>query len=288
MHTANLQAFIAVADTASFTRAAEQLHITQPAISKRIAALEDELAARLFDRVGHNTLLTEAGDTLLPRARRILAELDDSRRAILNLSGKISGSISLGTSHHIGLHRLPTVLRQFTQTYPDVELDLHFMSSEDIAQAVIRGELELGLSTLPKNLAPQLQSTPLWRDPLCFACALHHPLAGQASILPSDLAKYRALLPAPNTATRAILDDALRDYQVELHTGIATNYLETIKMMVSVGLGWTLLPLTMTDQQIKLFNVKGISLARTLGIITHTNRTRTNAANAFINCIRAP
>lgn len=286
MHIANLQAFITVADTGSFSRAAEALHLTQPAISKRIVALEQALDARLFDRIGHHTYLTEAGSTLLPRVRHILAELDDSRRAIRNLSGQVAGSLSLGTSHHIGLHRLPAVLRTFTQHFPEVEINLHFMSSEDITQAVIHGDVEIGLSTLPRHLAPQLHAIALWHDPLSFACSPDHPLAAQTTILPADLAKYRALLPTPNTETRAILDEALLPYLVELDTGIPTNYLETIKMMVSVGLGWTLLPRTMTDEQIHLFDVVGIELTRTLGIITHTGRTRTNAVNAFLDCIK--
>ncbi|MDH5778224.1 MAG: LysR family transcriptional regulator, partial [Gammaproteobacteria bacterium] len=127
----NLTTFVAVAETGSFSQTSEQLFLTQPAISKRIAALEDELGTSLFDRIGRSVSLTEAGQALLPRAHKILLEVEDSRRAISNLSGNISGKLSIGTSHHIGLHRLPPVLRQFNIAYPDVELDIHFMDSEE-------------------------------------------------------------------------------------------------------------------------------------------------------------
>ena len=107
MDISNLQAFVVVADTASFSLAAEQLHVTQPAVSKRISTLENQWDTRLFNRLGRKVLLTEAGQMLLPRAKRILSELEDCRRALGNLSGQVSGTLSIATSHHIGLHRLP-------------------------------------------------------------------------------------------------------------------------------------------------------------------------------------
>ena len=118
MDIASLQAFVIVADSGSFSVAADQLHLTQPAISKRIAALETDLNVRLFDRLGRAVRLTEAGAVLLPRARRILSEVEDSRRALRNLAGTVAGSLIIATSHHIGLHRLPPVLRIFTAQYP--------------------------------------------------------------------------------------------------------------------------------------------------------------------------
>ena len=119
MDIAALKAFIAVADSGSFSLAAEQLFLTQPAISKRVSALENELEARLFDRIGRSVSLTEAGQALLPRARNILLNLEDSVRALSNLSGEVHGTLRFGTSHHIGLRRLPPVLKAFVQAYPD-------------------------------------------------------------------------------------------------------------------------------------------------------------------------
>ncbi len=106
MDLANLSAFIAIAETGSFSGAADRLFLTQPAISKRIAGLEQQLGVRLFDRLGREVTLTEAGRALLPRAYQILNVLDDTRRALTNLTGAVSGRLTLATSHHIGLHRL--------------------------------------------------------------------------------------------------------------------------------------------------------------------------------------
>src|SRR2546426_1778475 len=107
MDTQALAAFIAVAESASFSRAGEALHLSQPAVSKRIAALEEQLRSPLFDRVGRRIGLTDAGRALLPYAKRVLQDIEDGRRALSHLSDKVSGRLSIGTSHHIGLHRLP-------------------------------------------------------------------------------------------------------------------------------------------------------------------------------------
>lgn len=107
MDLASLNAFIAIAEVGSFSRAGDRLHLTQPAISKRIASLEQQLGVRLFDRLGREVNLTEAGRALLPRAYQFLDVLEDTRRALTNLSGDVTGRLTLATSHHIGLHRLP-------------------------------------------------------------------------------------------------------------------------------------------------------------------------------------
>lgn len=109
-----VKAFIAVADTRSFSVAAERLHLTQPAVSKRIAQLENQMKVRLFDRIGRTVTLTEAGRKLEPRAKLILTNIEDTHRAISNLNNAVTGQLALATSHHIGLWRLPDILRRYT------------------------------------------------------------------------------------------------------------------------------------------------------------------------------
>ena len=168
MDTANLQAFLAVADTGSFSRAAEQLHLTQPAVSKRIAMLEQQLDARLFDRIGRHVSLTEAGLALQPRAQQVLSLMNDTRRALSNLSSEVSGRLSIATSHHIGLHRLPPVLREFTRRHPQVSFDIQFLDSEVAYDKVLHGEIELAVITLAPEVAPPVMSELIWDDPLDF------------------------------------------------------------------------------------------------------------------------
>jgi len=281
MDIAALKAFVTVAETGSFSLAADRLFLTQPAVSKRVAVLERELDARLFDRIGRTVSLTEAGNALLPRARNILLELADSVRAISNLSGEVHGTLRFGTSHHIGLHRLPPALKQFTQLYPRVRMDIRFMDSEAACEAVEHGELELGVVTLPPHPSPSLTTRPVWSDPLAVVVANDHPLAHKRRIKLDDLAQHPAILPAPNTYTRQIAEQAFERLSLDLDVALSTNYLETIKMLVSVGIGWSLLPMTMLDTQIKKLPVQELKLKRSLGIVYHRERTLSNAAIAL-------
>jgi DNA-binding transcriptional LysR family regulator len=281
MDIPNLQAFVAVAETGSFSTASETLFLTQPAISKRISALESELDIHLFDRIGRKVTLTEAGTALLGSARKILLQIEDSKRAIQNLSGHVSGKLSIGTSHHIGLHRLPPILRAFTQTHPEVELDLHFMDSEEACHAIEHGDLELGIVTLPLNPARVLETHQVWPDPLDIVVNQSHPLTRLNKITAKQLANYSAILPTPGTYTRQIFEHTMRKHKLKLKVGLSTNYLETIKMMVSVGLGWSVLPRSMINKELKTLNIEGIVLQRQLGIVRHSGHTLSNAAKAM-------
>lgn len=287
MDTVNLQTFIVAAELKSFSLAAEQLYLTQPAISKRIAALEAELGSALFDRIARRISLTEAGREFLPRARTILDEIEDSRRLISNLTGSVAGRLSIGTSHHIGLHRLPPVLRQFSKTYPEVVLDLQFMDSEAACRAVQMGDLELGIVTLPLEPLADLQSKLIWPDPLDIVVAHEHPLAKKPRLSFQQLAEHPAILPSPGTYTRQLLERSVAKAGGKLGAGMTTNYLETIKMMVGVGLGWSVLPRSMLNEELLALKIHGIKLARQLGIVRHQARTLSNAASAMINTLQA-
>ena len=280
MDTNALQAFLAVADSRSFSGAAEKLFLTQPAVSKRIAALEQELDSRLFDRLGKQVILTEAGRTLLPKARHIVQELADSRRLIANLSEDVSGTLQMATSHHLGLHRLPGVLRDYSLRYPQVEFDLRFTASEAASELVAAGEIELAVVTLPDTAPDKLLAEKIWDDPLSIMVNRKHPLLKSKNRL-HDLQHYPAILPDPGTVTRRLIEQPLERLNVQLKIGLETNYLETIRMLVTVGLGWSVLPLTMQTRELECLPLNEIVFKRELGIVVHTSRTLSRAAQAF-------
>ncbi len=282
MDLANLNAFIAIAEVGSFSEAAERLHLTQPAVSKRIAGLEQQLKVRLFDRLGREVSLTEAGRALLPRAYQILNVLDDTRRALTNLSGEISGRLTLATSHHIGLHRLPPLLRAFTRAHPQVALDIQFLDSEVAYEEVLHGRAELAVITLAPEAREPVRAIPVWDDPLDFVAAPEHPLARMPAISLADVAQHPAVFPGDNTFTHHIVRRLFEGQGLTPNIGMSTNYLETIKMMVSIGLAWSVLPRTMLDEQVERLPLPGIQLRRQLGYILHKERTLSNAAKAFM------
>ena len=166
MQISQIQAFLAVAELGSFTQAAERLHITQPAVSKRIRQLETQVRVELFDRVGKRSILTPGGLAFKPHAERILQELQAYRQDLSRQQGTPSGSLKFATSHHIGLHRLPQVLREYKIRYPQVDLDLQFMDSEDACAAIAANELELAIVTLPEIVDERLLCETVWIDEL--------------------------------------------------------------------------------------------------------------------------
>jgi len=285
MDTNQLAAFIAVAETNSFSLAAERLHLTQPAISKRIAVLEQMIGNSLFDRIGKRVILTEAGQILLPRAKKILREIEDTRTAIHNLGTSVSGRLSVASSHHIGLHRLPPVLKEYSSLYPRVSIDISFLDSEQAYQQVAHGEIELAVVTLAPVMMDNIISQPVWDDQLCIMTAADHALTRLDKVTLGDLLEYPTILPAANTFTRQLVETIFKDHKIRLEVDMSTNYLETIKMMVSVGMAWSILPLTMLDESLRVLPVDGIQLSRQLGYIHHHHHTLTNAARAFIEIL---
>lgn len=282
MDISSLRTFLTLAQTGSFSKAAETLFITQPAVSKRIATLEDSLGVKLFDRIGKQVKLTEAGEALLPGSRRIVAEMDESQRIVSNLQSHTRGKLSMATSHHVGLHRLPDVLKKYTRAYPDVELDIRFLDSEQAVPQILHGEIEFAIVTLADKPQAQLRHIELWSDPMHCVVAKQHALAKQKRVTHKQLLQQAAILQTAGTHTRHLVDAAL-DYQLPENILLETNYLETIKVMVQAGLGWSMLPDSMIDSTLVTLNVKQLEIDRHLGIILHEQRTLSNAAHRLFN-----
>lgn len=281
----SIKAFLTVAQFRSFSAAADQLHLTQPAVSKRIALLEHQLGVKLFDRIGRTVSLTQAGEELAPRATVILAEVEDTQRAIGNLNNAVSGRLTLATSHHVGLWRLPSVLKAFSDRYPDVALDLHFMDSEVAHEQIVQGNLEIGIITLAPRPHERLAARQIWNDELVFVCAADHPLAQLTTPTLAAIADYPAVLPDISTFTGRIVKGLFSRAQLSLQVSMSTNYLETIKMLVAIGQGWSVLPRTMIDQEMQVLALPDIHLTRQLGVIHHVQRTLSNAAQVFIELL---
>ena len=292
MDTQLLEAFIAVASTGSFSDAAEKIHLTQPAVSKRIALLEQQLNCRLFDRIARSVTLTEAGEALLPRANHILREIADTAQAINDLSGDISGRLRLAISHHIGLHRLPPILKQFAQAYPEVTIDVDFMDSEKAYEGILQGRFEVAAITLAPESHPKIEAKTIWPDPLVFMVSEDHPLLAKSQPKQNthptldDLRNYPAILPGLGTYTGRMTRALFEQQNVPLPPTMTTNYLETIKMMVSIGLGWSLLPKSMLEPGIQAVAIPGIQIQRELGYIHHREKSLSNAAKAFIHLLQ--
>ncbi len=285
MDIQNIRAFLMIAETGSFSRAAERLFITQPAISKRISTLEFALDCQLFDRLGKNVQLTHAGKAIIPSYQRILTEIDEAQRIISTLRTQVSGHLKFGTSHHIGLHRLPPILRHYTRQYPDVELDIQFMDSEQAADLILQGNIELALITLPDDIEKPLTTIPIWTDDMQCVVASDHALSKQSTVTIKQLTEYGVLLQSHSTHTRDIIDHALK-LDAKTKIIMESNYLETIKAMIQNGLGWGVLPESMIDDSLHKLKIKSIKMERHLGILLHASRTLSSPASSLLETLK--
>ena len=183
------------------------------------------------------------------------------------------------------LHQMPRVLKEYSKRYPEVSLDLHFMDSEIAHEQIVQGNLELGIITLAPKPHERLASIGIWQDQLAFMCARDHPLARVDKVFIDDITEYPAILPDKSTFTGRIVKTMFEERGLNLDISMSTNYLETIKMLISVGLGWSVLPVSMLDDTVQVINVPNVIMTRDLGVIHHVQRTLSNAGQAFLDLL---
>lgn len=294
MDVDSLSAFVTTIKEQSFSKAAIKLNLTQPAITKRIQNLENQLSVKLFERLQREIILTEAGEALLPHALNVLHEIDNAKLAIVNIHATISGQLRIVASHHIGLHRLPLILKNFSKRYPDVDLKLNFLDSESASPLLKDNQADIAFITIPSDMNQDYESHLVWEDPMSFICGKSHPLSKLEVVHPSDLSKHNAILPSITTLTYRVVETIFKQNRVKLKASIPTNYLETMKMMASVDMGWSVLPNTMIDEELVVIplsekfrqsgqgDITKHPVSRKLGAISYRKKNLSNAAKAFI------
>ena len=287
MKLAAFEAFVKVMETGSISLAADQLFITQPAVTKRIHSLEEYFGVKLFESAGRGVQATHAAHSLLPKVKNWLNELGDIHHTLSHEQGQVHGRLNIVTSHHIGLHHLPDHLRRYVQDFPDVTLDVHFVDSEQAHEQVLAGDLELAFLTLPPQGDDRLQYVTIWNDPLVFVAAPFHPLAQQKRLKLEDLTQFPSLLPAAQTYTSQITLAEFEKQGVKPKITMSNNPLESIRMLVSIGLGWSVLPKTLINQDLQQLDIN-LEMNRQLGMVWHPGRTQSKAAQALVNFMQQP
>ncbi len=240
MELQQLRTFAAVARLRSFTRAAQELHLSQPAVSRQIEALEGSLGTPLFSRQGRRVLLTEPGRVLLDYAERLLDLADQAARSLEELRRVRSGRLNLAASTTPGNYLLPEVLAAFQARHPDVEARMAVHPSGEVERLVLDGRADLGVA------AGSLRSTALFaipfvEDELVLVTPPGHPLAHPgmvtAGALAATLARARLLLREPASATRRAAEAHLRSLGIRPAHPVELGHTEAIKGAVAAGLG---------------------------------------------------
>ena len=249
MEIRQLEALIGIADHGTFSSAADVLGTVQSNISNRIARLEAELGTELIDRA--NGVVTESGEIVVLRARRILSELGAIAADVSELNADIRGQVSLGMIGTAGRWIVPLLLEAQRATYPHVALRIIEGSNSALEPQVVNGQLDIAVLAWPV-IAPELQEVDLFKEDLVLIVDKHHPLAQtKGSVTFETLAQYELMLPLRGTPIRREIDDASRAQGVELRPLIEMDGLRTIASLTFDGHGPTILPATMLSKHLR-------------------------------------
>lgn len=285
----SLKTFIKVAETGSFSRSAEQLNLSQPAISKRIATLEVRLDAQLFDRVGRKVHLTEAGQILLSGAKQIQLEVDRIEDVLLSHGTEINSSLTIGTTAYIASNQLSPLISVFEQSFSGVEIDLQLASTESLVERAASNMIELALCPLHRSsinaLPTVLQHVELWSTDLNIVAKTDNPLASLSRVTQSELAASKAILPKHGTFARKAIDRELAFDTNKDDLSVAAEDFNTMRSLALMGMGWTYLPEYMIDPTLVKLNVPGINMKYTTTMLRRRERTMSRAAEAFLGTI---
>ncbi len=278
-----LKSFLALVRLKSFTLAAKELEITQPALTKRIKRLESIVGSALIDRDGNQLALTQAGSLLSDKAPQIISDINNSIQEIRDLSGEISGQLLFATSHYLGLHYLPEYLERFIDQYPSVDLQIDFIDSGMAYNQVLSGDIELALVTFPYNQDQRIKHIPIWQEQMQIACHQNHALMKEKEPLKA-LVNYDAILPPAQTFPRDLFEHNLKELGIKHGRVKTANYLEVIAKLVACKMGWTILPAAVIQAPLIALTQKSKTV-RQMGIIHRNNKSLSNSAKAFIRML---
>jgi len=288
MELHQLRYFCAVAETGSFSRAAERSHVSQPSLSQQILKLEDELGARLFDRLGRSVRLTELGKTFLPRARAVLRELEAARGDVVESKEFIGGPITVGVIPTVAPYFLPTRLTTFSRKFPQVRLTIVEEITPVLLDRLRAGAIDIAILALPIR-GHEFDAFPLLTERLFAALPKKHKLNSRRSLSLKDLRAEPFLLLRDGHCFRdtavAACDRARLHPQIVFESGQFSSLLS----MVGAGMGVSIVPEMAIEKQspCRYVRIADDQAVRTIGAVILRGRSLTRAHNAFLSHLRA-
>lgn len=286
-----LQVFYTVAKQLSFTKAAELLYMTQPAVTFQVKQLEEHFNTRLFERSHSKITLTPAGEVALEYAERILSLSSEMDTRLGELTGQISGTLLVGASTTIAEYMLPRLLGDFKAQYPNVHARLMVANSESIEAKIADHTLDVGLIEAPSH-HPQLMSHVCCEDELVAICSPKYQVAQYISITPVQLAELPYVSRESGSGTREVMDDYFRKNGVQpedLHIVMELGSREAIKGAVEAGLGIAIVSRATIQKEIKLGDLIAIPLEprlyRPLSMVNAKEKFRSRLLQTFLEFV---
>lgn len=284
-----LQVFHTVARLLSFTKAAETLHMTQPAVTFQIRQLEEHFNTRLFDRTHNRISLTVAGQRVYDYAEKIIALYGEMDSRVRELTGDVSGILIIGASTTIAEYVLPGLLGEFQSRYKDVNVRLSVSNSLGVVHMVENNTVDIGIVESPvtnKNLAVEV----CWHDELMFICQPSHALAKKTGITPQEIVTLPFLCREEGSGTREVINEYLEDNKVSAHDlNLCMEFgsPEAIKSAVEAGLGVSIVSRATVGKELKLKTLVAIPLnpvlERPFSFVHQRQKFRLRAVEEFMN-----
>jgi len=284
-----LNTFVEVAKLGSFSRAAEKVLRSQPAVSAQIRQLEQEYGHRLFDRTAKSVRLTPAGEVILEYARQLLALRGNSLRAVAERNGVPVGTLSIGANEGTFLYVLPKVFAKYHKMFPKIRISVYRNFTHKVIEKVEDGALDLGIVTLPVK-SPSLTVVPLFKDRVLLMVGSGSPLFNKRSVTMEELAQQPLIIPKTGS-TRKLIEKNLRPYRENLNITMELTSLTMIKRFVTAGFGVSLISSTFARENVrrgdvKLLKIEGLEISRELGLIFQKHRSLPSSASMFAELAR--
>lgn len=284
---ADLRAFVMVGELQSFAAAAKALHLSQPALSRRISHLENLLGVRLFDRTTRSVALTQLGQRFLGQVRSGIDGLDRSVIDLHDVAHLEAGDVTIGCVFSAVHHFLPAVIRSYREHHPHVLVRIIEEGADEVLASVKSGEADFALNYTGMQ-DPEVEFTPLLKEPFVLACPVGHPLARRRSVGWEELANYPYALVSHASRNRVLIDQALADLTPLPRPVCEFRHISTLIGFVDNGLGVAIVPqLTLPRQPASIVGVRleNPTIHRTIGLIRRTGRSLSPAAAAFAHLL---
>lgn len=290
MQIESLKVFCDLAETESFTKAAQINDVTQSAVSQQISSLERQFKSLLIERSKKKFRLTREGQVLYEYSKQIIQTFDALQSRLQEIKDIISGTIRVATIYSIGLHDLPPYIKKFLKEFPTVNVHVEYRRSNQVYEDVLGNVVDLGLVAYPQR-DPKLEIVPLRKDRLVLVTHPDHPLARKSTVKLSEIAGHKFISFASDIPTRKAIDRILRDDLIEVQHVMEFDNIETVKRAVEIDAGIAIIPLGTILQEISkstlaALEIEGGEFFRPLAAIYKKNRVLSPAIKQFLSILK--
>src|SRR5258705_10123732 len=290
MQIESLKVFCVLAETESFTKAAQINQVTQSAVSQQISSLERQFKSLLIERSKKKFRLTREGQVLYEYSKQIIQTFEALQSRLQEIKDIISGTIRVATIYSIGLHDLPPYLKRFLKAYPTVNVHVEYRRANQVYEDVMGNVVDLGLVAYPTR-DHRLEIFPLRKDPLVLICHPQHPLARNKSLKLKALSGQKFIGFEPDIPTRRALDKILRENSVEVQHVMEFDNIETVKRAVEIDAGVAIVPQGTVLQEVAKQTLAQINLDdgdffRPLAAIYKKNKVLSPAMKQFLSILK--